>query len=163
PVFSQTPGTGLTGTTTAAPSQPSEKGSEDGGGDGSYAPSTTSSSNQNPFLSSVTAAKPEPAVLQLSFKAPMQRAALNNLERLLASDSARRASGQKRQELSYLLHNVSVAGTQAAAQIDLAALGFRFNFPGISPVIGPIGTFDARGYVTTPLFDWHYFQRERGA
>jgi outer membrane protein TolC len=30
-------------------------------------------------------------------------------------------------------------------------------------VIGPIGTFDARAYVTASLFDWHQIERERGA
>ena len=73
------------------------------------------------------------------------------------------AKGQRWQELSHLLPNVSAAATQSATQIDLAALGFRFNFPGASPVVGPIGTFDARAYVTGTLFDWHAIQRERGA
>ena len=119
--------------------------------------------NQSPFLSSVPEAKPDPGVLQLSFKDAIQRALRNNLGLLLASDSSIAARGQKWKELSHLLPNVSAAATQGAAQIDLAALGFRFNFPGISPVVGPIGTFDARGYVTAPLFDWHDWQRMRGA
>jgi len=165
PLHAQTQATAPGGTIPAVQGQApsSEPGSENGGGNASYAPSTSLTSNQNPFLSGVPEAKPEPGVLQLSFKDAMQRALRNNLGLLLASDSSLAARGQKWQELSHLLPNVSAAATQAAAQIDLAALGFRFNFPGISPVVGPIGTFDARGYVTAPLFDWHYLQRERGA
>jgi outer membrane protein TolC len=159
----QAPGPSGTGVAAQGQSSGGESGNEDRGGNASYPPSPSFTSSQNPFLSSVPEAKPEPGVLQLSFKEAMQRALRNNLGLLLASDSSLAARGQKWQELSHLLPNVSVAATQSAAQIDLAALGFRFNFPGISSVVGPIGTFDARGYVTAPLFDWHYWQRERGA
>jgi len=93
----------------------------------------------------------------------IDRALRNNLGLLLASDSTLAARGQKWEELSHLLPNVSAAATQSAEQIDLAALGFRFNFPGVPGVVGPVGIFDARGYVTAPIFDWHAIQRERGA
>lgn len=156
----QTAGVGAPAAQTSSADSSSESASNGNYQSGS---STALSSNQNPFLSSVPEAKPEPGVLQLSFKDAMQRALRNNLGLLLASDSSLAARGQKWQELSHLLPNVSAAATQAAAQIDLAALGFRFNFPGVSPVVGPIGTFDARGYITAPLFDWHYLERERGA
>jgi len=122
-----------------------------------------SSTAQNPFLSSAPEGKATPGVLPLSFKEAIDRALRNNLGLLLASDTSLAARGAKWQELSHLLPNVSAAATQSAQQIDLAALGFRFSFPGISSVVGPIGTFDARAYVTAPLLDWHYLERERGA
>src|SRR5258708_311357 len=106
-----------------------------------------SSSGQSPFLNSVPEGKATTGVVQLSFKEAIDRALRNNLGLLLASDSSLAARGAKWQELSHLLPNVSTAATQSATQIDLAALGFRFNFPGISSVVGPIGTFDARAYV----------------
>ena len=139
--------------------------SDTGGAGGSNASISLSDSNsaQNPFLSSVPEAKATPGVLQLSFKEAIDRALRSNLGLLLASDNSLAARGAKWQELSHLLPNVSAAATQSATQIDLAALGFRFNFPGVSSVVGPIGTFDARAYVSAPLFDWHYLQRERGA
>jgi outer membrane protein TolC len=118
---------------------------------------------QSPFLSSVPEGKATGTVLPLSFKDALDRALRNNLGLLLSSDSSLAARGAKWQELSRLLPNVSVAATQSAQQIDLAALGFRFNFPGIPAVIGPIGVFDARAYVTASLFDWHQIERERGA
>src|SRR5437667_11921010 len=122
-----------------------------------------SNSSQSPFLSSVPEGKATSGVLQLSFKGAIDRALRSNLGLLLASVSSMAARGAKWQELSHLLPNVSAAATQSATQIDLAALGFRFNFPGISSVVGPIGTFDARTYASAPLLDWHYLQRERGA
>jgi len=136
--------------------------SASGSAAGSYS-APTLGSTQNSFLGSVPEGKATGGVLQLSIKDAIDRALRNNLGLLLAGDSSLAARGAKWQELSHLLPNVSAAATQSAAQIDLAALGFRFNFPGVSPVIGPIGTFDARFYVTSPIFDWHYIQRERGA
>ncbi len=82
----------------------------------------------------------------MSFKEAIDRALRNNLGALIGSDNMLAARGQKWKELSALLPNVSAAATQSATQIDLAALGFRFNFPGVSSVVGPIGTFDARAY-----------------
>src|SRR5437763_2138491 len=130
----------------------------------SAAPSLAPAANsQNPFLGSVPEGKANPEVVPLSFKEAIDRALRNNLGLLIGSDNLLAARGQKWEELSHLLPNVSAAATQSAQQIDLAALGFRFKFPGISSVIGPIGTFDARAYVTAPLFDWHAIKREQGA
>ena len=127
------------------------------------APPASYSSTQNPFLSSVPEGKATGTVLQLSFKEAIDRALRNNLGLLISSDSSLAARGKKWEELSRLLPDISAAANQSAQQIDLAALGFRFNFPGVSPVIGPIGTFDARLYLSAPLFDWHSIERERGA
>jgi outer membrane protein TolC len=102
-------------------------------------------------------------VLPLSFKEAIDRALRNNLGLLLASDSSLAARGSRWEELSRLLPNVSASATQGAQQIDLAALGFRFSFPGIPAVIGPVGSFDARFYASASLFDWHAIERERGA
>jgi len=124
---------------------------------------TSTGSGQSPFLGSVPEGKATAGALQISFKDAIDRALRNNLGLLLAADNSVAARGAKWQELSHLLPNVSAAINQSAQQIDLAALGFRFSFPGVSPVIGPIGTFDARAYVTAPLFDLHAFERERGA
>src|SRR6266700_3181343 len=137
--------------------------SESSGTTTAGAPSLSSGPSQNPYLSSVPEGKATGGVIQLSFKDAIDRALRNNLGLLLAGDSSLAARGAKWQELSHLLPNVSAAATQSATQIDLAALGFRFNFPGVSSLVGPIGTFDARAYASAPLLDWHYLERERGA
>src|SRR5947209_5389662 len=120
-------------------------------------------STQSPFLSSVPEGKATGTVLPLSFKEAIDRALRTNLGLLVSSDNTLAIRGKKWEELSRLLPNISASANQSAQQIDLAALGFRFNFPGVAPVIGPIGTFDARVYLSAPLFDWHSIQRERGA
>ena len=93
----------------------------------------------------------------------MDRALRTNLGLLLASDTSLSTRSQRLQELSHLLPSLSASANQSVEQIDLAALGFRFKFPGVSPVVGPIGVFDARFYLSAPLFDWHAIERERGA
>ena len=120
-------------------------------------------STQNPFLSSVPEGKATGTVLPLSFKEAIDRALRSNLGLLLSGDSSMAARGKKWEELSRLLPNISASANQSAQQIDLAALGFRFNFPGVPSVVGPVGTFDARVYLSAPLFDWHSIERERGA
>src|SRR6266498_2020964 len=136
--------------------------SQDSSATGAPAP-RYSLSTQSPDAGSVPEGEATSAVLPLSFKEAIDRALRNNLGLLIGSDNLLTARGKRWQELSHLLPNVSVSATQAATQIDLAALGFRFNFPGVSPVVGPLGTFDARAFVTAPIFDWHAIERERGA
>jgi outer membrane protein TolC len=151
--------------TTAAPSAPSPSpGASASGSSGSESPSPGSyTTTTNPFLSSVPEGKATGTVLPLSFKEAIDRALRANLGLLIAGDSSLAARGAKWQELSRLLPSLSASANQSAEQLDLAALGFRFNFPGIPPVIGPVGVFDARFYLSAPVFDWHAIQRERGA
>jgi outer membrane protein TolC len=144
-------------------SPPAQSQSDESYSSSNQASSGNAGSSQSPYLSSVPEGKATGTVLPLSFKDALDRALRNNLGLLLSADNSLAARGAKWQELSKLLPNVSAAATQSAQQIDLAALGFRFNFPGVPNVIGPIGVFDARGYVTAPLFDWHQIERERGA
>jgi len=125
--------------------------------------SSYSLSSESPYAGSVPEGEATSAVLPLSFKDAIDRALRNNLGLLIGSDNLLAARGQRWQELSHLLPNVNAVATQAATQIDLAALGFRFNFPGVPPVVGPLGTFDARAYVSAPIFDWHALERDRGA
>ena len=126
-------------------------------------PPQVSSGGQSPFLGSVPEGKATSEVLDISFRNAIDRALRNNLGLLLGSDNLLAARGQRWEELSHLLPNVSGTVNQSAQQIDLAALGFRINLPGVPTVVGPIGTFNARANVTAPIFDWHAIERERGA
>ena len=126
-------------------------------------PASISSGSESPFSGSVPEGQATDRVLPISFKDAIERALRNNLGLLISSDSLLSAKGQRWRELSHLLPNLSISATQSVTQIDLEALGFRFNFPGVGTVVGPSGTFDARAYLTAPIFDWHAIQRERGA
>ena len=140
-----------------------QAGESDSQGSDAGAVVSLSSGSQSVYSGSVPEGQATGTVLPISFKDAIDRALRNNLGLLIGSDNLLAAKGQRWQELSHLLPNVSAAATQSATQIDLAALGFRFRFPGVSPVVGPIGTFDARAYLTASVFDWHAIERERAA
>jgi outer membrane protein TolC len=135
---------------------------------GSYSVSQSSNGqstnpNQSPFSGSVPEGKPTVEVLPLSFKDAIDRGLRNNLGLLLQSDTSLTAQGEKWKELSELLPHVNGSVTESAEQIDFAALGFRFNIPGVPNVIGPIGVFQTGVYLTQSVFDYHAIQRKRGA
>ncbi len=136
---------------------------------GGQSSNTSQSSNpgaglsQSPFSGSVPEGKPTAEVLPLSFKDAIDRGLRNNLGLLLQSDTSLMAQGEKWKELSELLPHVNASVTESAEQIDFAALGFRFNIPGVPNVIGPIGVFQTGVYLTQSVFDYHAIQRKRGA
>ncbi|HZP61897.1 MAG TPA: TolC family protein [Terriglobales bacterium] len=118
---------------------------------------------QTPFAGSVPEGKATNEVLQLSFKDALDRALRNNLGLLLQSDNRLATRGAKWRELSELLPHLSASATQSVEQIDLAALGFRFNFPGVPKVVGPIGVFQSGIFLNQSLFDFNAIERTRGA
>jgi outer membrane protein TolC len=116
---------------------------------------------QSPFSGSVPEGKASGTVLSLSFSDALDRGLRNNLGALLQSDNLLAARGQRWSELSHLLPNVSSSISENLAQINLAAEGI--NFPGVKPIIGPYGYFDARVYLTQDLFNYEDLLRDRGA
>ena len=157
-VVSQAPSGIAPGTPPATASSPTSSSTY-----GVAPPQTPTIDRQSPFLGSVPEGKATLEVLPLSLKDAIDRALRNNLGLLLGSDNLLTARGKRWEELSHLLPDVNAQVTQSASQIDLAALGFRFKFPGVPNVVGPLGIFNARAYVTAPIFDWYQIQRERGA
>lgn len=142
-------GSGYTGTASA--------GQSSGAGYGAVLPA------QSPYSGSVPEGKATAEVLPLSFKDALERGLRNNLGLLLQSDSRLAVRGEKWKELSDLLPHLSASATQSAAQIDFAALGFRFNIPGVPKVVGPIGIFESGVYLSQTVFDFNAIQRTRGA
>lgn len=124
-------------------------------------------SAQGPFGGSVATGKATGAVIPLSFKEAIDLGLKNNLGVLLQSDSTLSARGQKWTELSELLPHLSAGISENAAQINLAAEGFRFPstgaFASIPGIVGPFGFFDSRVFLTQRIFSWQAIQRTRGA
>jgi len=102
-------------------------------------------------------------MLPLAFKDALNRALRNNLGILLSSDSTLAARAERWSELSALLPHLNATASQSVAQIDLAALGFRFSIPGIPNVIGPVGIFQSALNVSQSVFDYSAIERLRGA
>lgn len=116
-----------------------------------------------PFSGSVAEGKATPSVLPLSFKDALDRGLRNNLGLLLQSDTALAARGEKWKELSALLPHLDAAATQNVAQIDFAALGFRFKVPGVPNVVGPIGIFLSGVNFSQSVFNYSAIERTRAA
>ncbi len=136
--------------------------STSGGSSGVAIPSA-----QGPFGGSVAPGKATGTVLPLSFKDAINRGLQNNLGALLQADNTINARGQKWSELSNLLPNLSAGVSENAAQINLAAEGFRFPaggpFSGIPTVVGPFGFFESRVFLTQTVFSLKAIDRTRGA
>ena len=149
--------------------QPSSSNSSDYGAQNNGSSSTSRSAvlgslGQSPYSGSVTEGKATTEVLPLAFKDALERGLRNNLGLLLTNDYTLAARGEKWNELSALLPHLNATASQSVAQIDLAALGFRFRvLPGIPPVVGPLGIFQSSFNLSQTVFDYSAIQRLRGA
>jgi len=128
-------------------------------------PNQLPTSSQNPVYGSVPETKPSPGVLSLTFRDAINRALRQNLAGLLSQYNTIEARGQKWQQLSDLLPNVTGDVQEVAQKESLEALGFG-KFPSsalghIPPVIGPFSYFDVRASGTQRLFDWKAIQQYR--
>jgi len=149
-------GVAQTGFSTTIPSPTSPYSSGDANG-------VIQSIQQGPYSGSVPEGKATGTVLPLSLKDAIDRGLRNNLGILLESDSVLATHGEKWKELSSLLPNLNASANQSVEQIDLAALGFRLNFPGLPTVIGPVGVFQSGVSLNQTLFNYHSIERNRGA
>jgi len=128
--------------------------------------SQVQTSAQNPVLGSVPEAKPTPGVLPLTFSEAIERALRQNLAGLLSEYNTIEARGQKWQQLSDLLPNVSADVQEVREKVSLEAQGLRGQlFPGITlpRVIGPFSYFDMRASATERVFDWKAVQKYRSS
>jgi outer membrane protein TolC len=117
----------------------------------------------SPFAGSVPS-KLVPGIMPLSLQDAIDRGLKQNLGLLLSNTDIRSARGQRWQQLSALLPQVTAAPYVATSKINLAQLGFA-SLSGISipPSVGPFSYFDARATVTQSLFDWKSINATRAA
>ena len=104
--------------------------------------------NQN-YQGSITEGKATSAVLPLTLDEAIRRGLRTNLGFVLASTSITGANGIRLQELQNLLPTVTGTVAETVQQDNLSAFGLRI--PGVSPIIGPFQTQDARVYLTQSL------------
>jgi hypothetical protein len=147
PVFAQTSTSGSTGSATGGAMQvPTPQ----------FQTSQVQTSAQNPVFGSVPEPKPTPGVLPLTFGDAIERALRQNLAGLLSEYNTIEARGEKWQQLSDLLPNVSADVQEVAEKESLEALGLRSGGPfgHVPRVIGPFSYFDVRASATQRVFDW---------
>ena len=118
----------------------------------------------NSFSGSVPA-KLVPGRMPLSLENAIDLGLKHNLGLLLSQADTRTARGQRWQELSALLPQVTAGPYIAESKLNLEELGFAgvasaFH---ISSSVGPFSYFDARAAVTQTLFDWKSINAARAA
>jgi len=137
-----------------------------------YSGSVSSTSGQNPpaanggnsFSGSVPA-KLIPGRMPLSLQNAIDLGLKHNLGLLLSQADTRAARGQRWQELSALLPQVTAGPYAAESKVNIDELGFSglaalFH---LSPAVGPFSYFDARAAVNQTLFDWKSINAARSA
>jgi outer membrane protein TolC len=110
-------------------------------------------------------AKLVPGRMPLSLENAIDLGLKHNLGLLLSQADTRTARGQRWQELSALLPQVTAGPYIAETKLNLDELGFApvalaFH---ISTSIGPFSYFDARAAVNQSLFDWKSINAARAA
>jgi len=117
----------------------------------------------SPFSGSTPSAA-VPGVLPLSLQNAIERGLKQNLGALLSNSDIRAARGERWQQLSALLPQVTANPYVADSKINLGELGFA-SVPGFSlPVsVGPFSYLDARLNISQSLFDWKLINNARAA
>ena len=111
----------------------------------------------SPFLGGVPSGTATSEPLKLTIIGAVLHALDHNLGVLNAEDAIGRARGARWTALSELLPNVRGQVEERRQKLNLAAFGFGSGtdspFPNVPDVVGPFNVFDARLFVTQPVFN----------
>ena len=106
---------------------------------------------QGPFAGSASSLS-RPFSGKLSFQEALDRGLAFNLGEVGLTQAVREVRGQARVVRAALLPNVNAALSETVQQVNLRALGVRFNSPisgfGIPSIVGPFNYFDLRVRLT---------------
>lgn len=141
PAGAQTPGPSPSPSSTRPTSSPQPSGQQPAG---------------NPFLGGVPTGTPTAETLSLSVADAINRALEHNLGVLNAEEAVTRAHGARWLALSGLLPQVSARVSETRQVINLASFGFSgfgTAFADVPTLVGPFNVFDARAFVSQPVFD----------
>jgi outer membrane protein TolC len=107
----------------------------------------------SPFGGGVPQGTATAQTLQLTVTDVIRRALQYNLGVLLSEQELSHAGGTRWVALSQLLPNLSAYVTESRQRINLEAFGFNPSNFGLSSVVGPFNTFDARVTFSQALVD----------
>lgn len=133
-------------------------------GSGTQSQSPPTANTTNPFSGSVPT-KLVPGRMPLSLQEAIDLGLKHNLGLLLSRADTLSARGQRWQELSALLPQVTAAPYVAVSKLNIDELGFSglSALLHIPPSIGPYSYFDARAGVNQSLFNWKSISAARAA
>jgi outer membrane protein TolC len=105
-----------------------------------------------PFLGGVPSGTATSDTISLTIVEAIRRALEHNLGLLTAEEEVGRARGARWIALSNLLPDVNGRVAELRQKVNLAAFGFPLP-AGVPSLVGPFNVFDARVYVSQPVFD----------
>ncbi|HEV3332769.1 MAG TPA: TolC family protein [Bryobacteraceae bacterium] len=116
---------------------------------------TSSVEVQGAYQGSVPSSQAAGAPFDLSLADAIRKGLQYNLGTVGYQNSIRQARGQRWVELANLMPQVSADTFVTDQQVDLAAFGFHFSFPGFSipTVVGPFHYFDLRAHATQSIYN----------
>jgi len=138
-------------------------------------PGTTNSVNtlnpavlpQGPFTGSANSAARMPFSGALSLREAVERGIEYNLGAVGLTNGVLQSRGQKNVVRSALLPNLNASLSETVEQVNLQALGLRFQSPipgfTIPTIVGPFNFFDLRATLTQSVFDWTAWSNFRSA
>ncbi len=120
---------------------------------------------QGPYLGSVPTGTASGTQVTLTLDAAIKQGLAYNLGNIASAQNIRQAQGQRYQALNELLPQINGVLRENVQQTDLAALGFRFSFPGVSipTVVGPYNYFDLRATLNQTVADMVKIRNLRAA
>jgi outer membrane protein TolC len=126
---------------------------------------STPSMSQNPFSGSVQSSDLPAATLTLSLQDAIQRGLRTNLGLVVGDQNTRQARAQELRARSQMRPNITGHVADTEQQINLAAYGFNFHFPGINipAIVGPFNVFDARAFFSQSLLNFQLRDNSRAA
>lgn len=103
--------------------------------------------------------------IPISLQDAIDRALKQNLALLLSAQDINGARGQRWEQLSALLPQVTADPRIEESKINLNQLGISISVPGLTlpTVVGPFSYFDARLSVQQSLFNWKSIENSRAA
>ena len=120
---------------------------------------------QGPYRGSVATGTNTGTVVPITLEYALKMGLQYNLGTVAQAQNIRSAQGQRYEALNALLPNVSGVLREDVQQTNLAALGIKFNFPGvrIPSVVGPYNYFDLRATFTQTVADLTRLRNLRAA
>ncbi len=128
-------------------------------------PATNAATQYNPLQGSVPPQEKITGQLSLTLQDAVQRGLRYNLGLLVGDQSTRAARAEELRARAALLPDLSARVSNTYEQVNLAAFGFSFKFPGINipSIVGPFNVFDARAYFSQTVMDFTALNNRRSA
>jgi outer membrane protein TolC len=108
---------------------------------------------QGPYTGSVQNGKASATPVSLTLAEAIRQGLAYNLGSVSSAQGIRQAQGQRYEALNALLPQINGVLREDVQQTDLAALGLKFNFPGVPKIVGPYNYFDLRATLNQTLAD----------